>query len=114
VLTDGDYPDRPPHRVDDWAEIVRSTDTRLAGMEDVAEDQGAGGGLEQARHPGHEIDKAPTAEPVQDDPLGFGETDTDPATDKRAMDQARAAANARTTYGVDAGLAPSQDLMPGF
>jgi type IV secretion system protein VirD4 len=30
------------------------------------------------------------------------------------MDQARAITNARTTFGVDAGLAPSKDLMPGF
>ena len=31
-----------------------------------------------------------------------------------AMDQARTIATARAAYGVDAGLAPSQDLLPGF
>ncbi len=114
ALTNGDYPDRPPHRTDDWAGIVRSTDARLADTQDVAENKKAGDGLEQARHPGDEIDEAPTPEPVEDDPLGLGENDTDPATEKHAMDKASAAANVRTTYGVDAGLAPSQDLMPGF
>ncbi len=114
VLTDGDYADRPPHRVDDWVGTVRSTDTRLAAMEESTEGKSAGDGQEQARHPGDEPDEAPKPEPATDDPLGFGESYTDPATDKRAMDQARVITNARTTFGVDAGLAPSKDLMPGF
>lgn len=114
VLTDGDYADRPPHRVDDWAGTVRSTDTRLAGMEDSTEGKSAGDGQEQARHPGDEPDEAPTPAPATDDPLGLREGSTDPATDKRAMDQARAITNARATFAVDAGLAPSKDLMPGF
>jgi type IV secretion system protein VirD4 len=44
VLTDGDYPDCPPHRVDDWVGTVRSTDTRLAGMEESTESKSAGDG----------------------------------------------------------------------
>lgn len=113
VLTVGDYADRQPHRADDWARIVRGTDTRLAETDETADGEDAGG-LEQVRHPGHELDKAPAPEPVTTDPLGLGEDDTDPATEQRAMDQARAIATARATYGVDAGLAPSQDLLPGF
>jgi len=113
ALADDGYADRPAARADDWQGIVRGTDLRLAAREDEADSEGAGG-LEQARNPGDEADKPVAPEPVTTDPLGLGEDESDPAGDKRAMDGARVLDPARAAYGVDAGLAPSQDLLPGF
>src|SRR3546814_6925849 len=56
VLAHGDYTDRPAARTDDWAGIVRGIDARLGAATDSGGDD-VGGGLEQARHPGHEIDR---------------------------------------------------------
>ena len=113
ALAGDGYADRPAPRADDWQGIVRGTDLRLAAHEDDAEGEGDGG-LEQARHPGDETDKPAAPEPVTTDPLGLGEDESDSAADKRAMDRARVLDPARAAYGVDAGLAPSQDLLPGF
>ena len=101
VLADGDYVDRPASRPDDWAGIVRGTDARLAATGD---DDGndAGGGLEQARHPGQEPDRPLTPDLATADPLGLGADDDDVAADQRAMDQARALGTARTVYAIDA------------
>ena len=113
VLTDGAYTDRPAVRDDDWQGLARAVDARLVAADEPDAD-GTGGGPEQARHPGEPIDNPAEREPATTDPLGLSEDETDPAADKRAMDQARAAAVARTAYGVDAGRAPAQDLLPGF
>lgn len=88
VLADGDYADRPASRTDDWAGIVRGIDARLGASADNDSEE-TGGGLEQARHPGQEIDRPIAPEPITTDPLGLGEDDSDIATDQRAMDQAR-------------------------
>ncbi|TPG18755.1 conjugal transfer protein TraG [Sphingomonas koreensis] len=114
VLADDRYADRPAPRADDWQGVTRGIDVRLAGADDPVEEKRGGGGLEQARHPGDEIEKPATPEPVTADPLGLDEDETDSATDKRLMEEARAAATSRAAYGVDAGLSPSQDLLPGF
>ncbi|KQX19185.1 MULTISPECIES: conjugal transfer protein TraG [unclassified Sphingomonas] len=114
VLADTDYADRPTPRADDWTGIIRGADARLAIADDGNSEDTSGGGLEQNRHPGHELDQPIAPEPISIDPLGLGDDDTDPATDKRAMDQARALTIARTTYGVDAGQSPTQDMLPGF
>jgi type IV secretion system protein VirD4 len=45
------------------------------------------------------------------DPLGLGDDDVDAASDKRAMDQARALGTARTVYAIDAGAARPGDLQ---
>jgi len=101
VLADGDYADRPAARTDDWAGITRGIDARLGNAADQESDD-VGGGLEQARQPGHEIDHPLTPDPVTTDPLGLGADDDDAAADQRAMDQARALGTARTVYAIDA------------
>jgi type IV secretion system protein VirD4 len=101
ALSDGDYADRPSARTDDWAGIIRGTDARLGAAVDQDGDD-VTGGLEQARHPGHEIDRLLSPEPITADPLGLGEDDGDLAGDQRAMDQARALGTARTVYAIDA------------
>ena len=107
ILSDGEYADRPGSRPDDWAGIVRGIDARLGAAGDTEGDD-AGGGLEQARHPGQEIDRPLTPDPITADPLGLGDDDGDLAADSRAMDQARALGTARSVYAIDAA-----DRRPG-
>src|SRR3546814_20461324 len=62
ALAVGPYADRPQARPDDWAGIVRPTDSRLGitgDNEAMAEDEG---GLQHQRHPGLE-EKADKADP---------------------------------------------------
>jgi type IV secretory pathway TraG/TraD family ATPase VirD4 len=101
VLPEGDYADRPAFRPDAWAGIVRGTDARLGAAGDEDRDD-VGGGLEQSRHPGQEIDRPLTSDPVTAGPLGLGADDDDVAADQRAMDQARALGTARAVYAIDA------------
>jgi len=110
ALTDGDYADRPPARANDWAGITRSVDARL-NAEIVNDSDDVGGGLEQARHPGQEIDRPASHEPTTDDPLGFGDDDSDVAADSRAMAPALGAA--RAVYAIDAGADGSNGHRPG-
>ncbi|MGV7120444.1 conjugal transfer protein TraG [Sphingopyxis sp. 550A] len=114
---DGPYADRPPQRPNDWGGLACLPDARLASKDGDAEDADASdeGGLQQERHPGlpQEQPIAPD-EPATPDPLGLGEDDADGSADARMMDQARAASVARTAYGIDAGVSPSSDLLPGF
>ncbi|MDB5582278.1 MAG: conjugal transfer protein TraG [Bradyrhizobium sp.] len=114
ALHDGLYLDRPASRSDDWAGLTCGTDLRLlANRHDSgAEDSG---GLEQQRHPGLP-EEAPAQQPetVVADPLGLDEDGVDAATDARTMDQARAVAVARTTFGIDEGGDRPGDLLPGF
>ena len=112
LLADGDYADRPATRGDDWAGIIRGIDARLGDAADSDGDD-AGGGLEQARHPGHEIDRPLAPDAISADPLGLGEDDGDLAADQRAMDQARALGTARTVYAIDAGADCSDGHRPG-
>src|SRR3546814_4838517 len=89
ALAVGPYADRPQARPDDWAGIVRPTDSRLgiAGdNEAMAEDEG---GLQHQRHPGLE-EKADKAAPdKQPDPAEDERDDSDAATAKREMDRVR-------------------------
>lgn len=113
VLRDTGYADRPAPRGDDWQGQVCATDARLGAGDDRSEAQ-PGGGLEQARHPAHEIETRPLPEPATADPLGLGEDDADAATDKRAMDQARALGTARSIYAMDAASDRPDDLQLAF
>ncbi|MGH6617125.1 conjugal transfer protein TraG [Sphingomonas sp.] len=114
ALSHGDYADRPPARGDDWRGVVRGIDARLRAVEEQDSAEGAAGGLEQARNPGHEIDKPADPEPVTADPLGLGDDEPDAAGDKRAMDQAQALGTARAVYAIDAGSARPGDLQLGL
>src|SRR3546814_3293960 len=86
MLSDGDFVDRPATRADDWAGIIRGIDARLGAAVDQDSDD-VGGGLEQARHPGQEIDRPLLPDTISADPLGLGEDEDDVAADQRAMDQ---------------------------
>ena len=116
VLADRTYADRPPLRTNDWGRLARLPDARLAAVDaDHQADDAAEGGVQQERHPGLPQEQAVARdEPVQADPLGLGEDDSDPVADARMMDQARAATVARAAYGIDAGVSPAADLVPGF
>ena len=107
------YRDVPAARKDDWAGHVRSTDTRLAPNAE-ADDLSDSGGLEQARHPAHEIETAVASEPEVSDPLGLGEDDTDQAAERRAMDRVQALGTARTVYGIDTASSRPDDLQLGL
>ncbi|HWJ68975.1 MAG TPA: conjugal transfer protein TraG [Sphingobium sp.] len=113
ALGEGAYPDLPPARPDDWDGAVRAVDARLE-EPDGDPDGDSSGGLEQVRHPAPEIEPATPVDLTPDNPLGLGDDDSDAATDKRAMDQARALGTARAVYGIDAGLARPGDLELDF
>jgi len=107
------YRDVPLARPDDWAGQVRGADMRLVVGAD--HDEGAdAGGLEQARHPAHEIEPVPTVELEIADPLGLGEDDGDQAAERRAMDRVQQLGTARTVYGFDAASDRPDNLQLGF
>ncbi|MBT2188432.1 hypothetical protein, partial [Sphingobium nicotianae] len=66
------------------------------------------------RHPAHELE-APVQQDVGPaDVLGLGDDDTDAATDKRAMDQARSLAATRAVYAIDSASSRPDDLQLDF
>lgn len=106
------YRDLPPARQNDWAGQVRGSDARLA--DTTGAEEGADGGLEQARHPAHEIEPVAIPEPEIADPLGLGEDDTDQAAERRAMDRVQTLGAARTVYGFDAASDRPDDFQLGL
>jgi type IV secretion system protein VirD4 len=112
-LRDDGHPDLPGRRLDDWADRVRGTDARLGG-ERVEAGEDAGGGLEQVRHPSHELEPTTPIDLAPADPLGLGDDDADAAADRRAMDQAQALAASRSVYGIDAGSSRPDELELDF
>jgi type IV secretion system protein VirD4 len=117
MLVDGPYADRPPLRSNDWGRLARRPDARLSSPEAGADDAEVveEGGVQQERHPGLPQEQQPVPEePASPDPLGLGEDDGDGAAEARLVDQARAATLARATFGIDAGVAPASDMLPGF
>jgi type IV secretion system protein VirD4 len=113
LAADG-YRDRPAARANDWSGQVRGADLRLAGGSDAADGADAEGGLQQARHPVHEIAPTIIAEPEAADLLGLGEDDGDQAAERRAMDRVQQLGTARTVYGLDAASGRPDDLQLGF
>ncbi|MBO9580149.1 MAG: type IV secretory system conjugative DNA transfer family protein [Sphingobium sp.] len=105
------YADLPKARPDDWQGHVRGIDARLGTVADETREETTGG-LEQVRHPAHEVDQAAPVDLTPADVLGLGEDDSDTAADKRAMDQAQAAT--RTVYAIDSGSARPDDLQLDF
>src|SRR3546814_1116210 len=82
ALAVGPYADRPQARPDDWAGIVRPTDSRLgiAGdNEAMAEDEG---GLQHQRHPGLEEEADKAAPDKQPDPAEAERDDSDARTEE--------------------------------
>ena len=108
----GDYPDRPKSRVDDWSGLRSVPDTRLGKADDDAKED-EDGGLQQQRHPGigEEPAKAPEP-PKQLDLLGLERDDTDPVTDKHAMDRAGTTGTLIRAHAINQGR--STDMLPDF
>ena len=73
-----------------------------------------GGGLEQVRHPAHEVEQATAVDLSPADALGLGDDEGDTAADKRAMDQARSLAASRTVYAIDSASSRPDDLQLDF
>lgn len=107
------YRDIPAARPDDWAGQVRSRDVRLA-AEKVGVEEADTGGLEQARHPAHEIEAAVIVEPEITAVLGLDDDDGDGAAERRAMERVQALGTARTVYALDAASGRPDDLQLGF
>ena len=108
----GIYADRPQARADDWSGLVRVPDDRLGKAEDgnAAQDEG---GLQQQRHPGLGEEPATKPEPPKQlDLLGLDKDDADPATDKRAMDRARAVSTVVRAHAINESR--DRDMLPGF
>lgn len=103
--------DLPAARPDDWSGHVRTVDDRLPADADV--DEETAGGLEQARHPAHEIEPAAPVDLVPADPLGLGDDEGDMAAEKRALDRS-ALATAGQVYAIDAGSARPGNLELDF
>jgi type IV secretion system protein VirD4 len=113
TLGNGGYADLPEPRPTDWRDHVRGIDSRLGEIGDETGDE-AGGGLEQVRHPAHEIEPAAPVEPATADVLGLGDEDSDAATDQRTMDQARSLAASRGVYAIDSASSRPGDLQLDF
>lgn len=107
------YRDLPAKRPDDWAGQIRGSDARLnpAADADGGDDTG---GLEQARHPAHEIEALPIPEIEIADPLGLSDDETDAAAERRAMDRVQSVSAARNVYGLDAASGCPDDLQLDF
>jgi type IV secretion system protein VirD4 len=112
VLAYAGYADAPPSRGDDWSGQVRAVDARL-GDTDEEDGEDASGGLQQARHPEHELDLSVLDESPVTDPLGLIEDEGDIAADKRALDHARSSV-ARSVYAMDAAGHRADDLQLDF
>ncbi len=107
------YPDLPAARLDDWRDHVRGTDARLGEIADEsAEDNG--GGLEQVRHPAHDVEQVSPVDLAPTNVLGLAEDDGDTLADKRAMDQAQTLAASRTVYTLDSSSSRPDDLQLDF
>ena len=113
-LGSGSYADLPKARADDWHDLVRGTDSRLGESLDDSGEKDSSGGLEQVRHPSHELEVAPQQDIVPADVLGLGDDDTDAATDKRAMDQSRSLAASRAVYAIDSASSRPDDMQLDF
>jgi type IV secretion system protein VirD4 len=113
ALADGTYTDKPKARSNDWGNLARRPDARLAAAEDTAEAETEDGGLEQQRHPGL-AEEAPTKpeQPKQLDLLAADQDEGDLAADQRAMDRARGLSAVARGYGID--KAGGRDLLPGL
>ena len=113
ALADGTYTDKPKARSNDWGNLARRPDARLAAAEDTAEAETEDGGLEQQRHPGI-AEEAPTKpeQPKQLDLLAADQDEGDLAADQRAMDRARGLSAVARGYGIDE--AGGRDLLPGL
>jgi len=114
ALEAGHYADAPPARSNDWGAFARLPDPRLTRAEDQASD-GQDGGLQQQRHPGISAEAPKKLEPPRQlDLLGLERDDADPATDKRAIDQARSNGTIVRAHAINEGDSRGHDALPSF
>jgi type IV secretion system protein VirD4 len=114
TLGSGRYADAPPARSNEWGTFARLPDSRLK-IGDEAQAQDQDGGLQQQRHPGLGEEQPKTPEPPRQlDLLGLERDDADPASDKRAMDQARSAGTIVRAHAINEGDGRDHDALPSF
>ncbi|SEH19128.1 Type IV secretory system Conjugative DNA transfer [Sphingopyxis sp. YR583] len=115
---EGQSPDRPSPRPNDWGSFARKPDARLAGAESDEEGEASGGGLEQQRHPGiAEEPPAKTDEPKQLELIAAEQDDADAAAERKAMDRAQGAgpqglSDVARGHGINE--TSGRDLLPGM
>lgn len=113
------YVDRPDQRSNDWGSFARRPDARLAKLagepdQENSDDVVAEGGLQQERAPDLDEQVLKRPEQQQLDLPTPGDDDPDASADKRAMDQARAQAPGKATFGINEGEDRGADLLPKF
>jgi type IV secretion system protein VirD4 len=113
VLSDEEYSDRPASRPDDWSGQVRDVDTRLMPEEEKEKSAPTAdeGGQQKQLHPGLGEEKKPAKELEQADLSKSPDDDSDAVADKAVMDRISTAAR---VYGVNEGMGPDKDIVPGF
>jgi type IV secretion system protein VirD4 len=111
-LTDDQYADRPPTRLDDWRGEVRTTDLRLATLpyRELMQTGGEEGSLKQ------QLPLFDEAAPGANEPRALEERllddETDVAADRSQMQQAASAAS--TVRRAHAVTRDDDDLLPSF
>jgi len=105
ALSQRGYGDVPPARPHDWGRRICADDTPAAPVETEVPASDEAGGMDQQRHPAQEIEVPGSEEREPGARAGLSDEDSDPASEKRAMDQAVRAVPARTAYGLEAGEA---------
>ncbi|MGS1016163.1 conjugal transfer protein TraG [Allosphingosinicella humi] len=100
ALADGHYADRPASRSNDWGSFVRKQDARLAKIVEAIEAESDDGGLQQQRHPGLAEEAVKREKPKQLELPVDDQDDTDPGSDKRAIDRAAGPSTIVRGYGI--------------
>jgi type IV secretion system protein VirD4 len=108
-LDDGEYPDRPAMRPDDWGASVRPLIAPVSATEDA---EGENGGLQQERHPTIEENASHALDSDDREAPSPGDEDGDQAADQRTMDLVRAPSPAAKGFALDDSGQP--DLIPGL
>ena len=114
VLAEARYADAPQPREDAWQGRVAGEDARLGAAQPEDPSESSSGSIEQARHPGQELDGSVSTPEHAYDPLGLGDDDSDAGADARAIDPARALGTAKSVYALDAGRGEQHELQLDF
>ena len=111
-ISEHGHADFPASRAHDWHDRVRGADSRLTRSDDDVR-EGDEDGAEQQRHPGlSEEREQKDKPPKQLDLLGLERDDTDPGTDKHAMDRAGPSGALVRAHAINQG--PGSGTLPSF